>query len=76
MRAATGAAVLASNGAAWGLATGIILCLVVYGRNFFRGEPDATFEAMLRAQGGAGRRELTSHGPQPSTEALVECIVQ
>ena len=46
------AAVLASNGAAWGLATGVILCLVVYGRDFFRGEPDATFEAMLRAQEG------------------------
>ena len=46
------AAVLASNGAAWGLATGVILCLVVYGRDFFRGEPDATFKAMLRAQEG------------------------
>ena len=46
------AAVLASNGAAWGLATGVILCLVVYGRDFFRGEPDATFGAMLRAQEG------------------------
>ena len=46
------AAVLASNGAAWGLATGVILCLVVYGRDFFRGEPDATFGAMLRVQEG------------------------
>ncbi|WP_460688495.1 hypothetical protein [Nesterenkonia suensis] len=30
-------------GAAWGLGVGILLCLVIYGRDFFRGENDGTF---------------------------------
>ncbi|MFE3458294.1 hypothetical protein ACFXKD_12185 [Nocardiopsis aegyptia] len=33
-------AVLALNGAAWGFAVGIVLCLLVYGRRFFSGEDD------------------------------------
>lgn len=37
--------VLALQGAAWGLAVGIVLCLLVYGKNFFRGEVDGTFTA-------------------------------
>ena len=36
-------AVLATRGAAWGFAVGVILCLLVYGRDFFRGEVDKTF---------------------------------
>ena len=39
------AGVLALQGAAWGLTTGIILCLLIYGRQFFRGENDGTFAA-------------------------------
>lgn len=37
------AAVIATRGAAWGFAVGVILCLLVYGRDFFRGEVDRTF---------------------------------
>ncbi|MCJ8140864.1 hypothetical protein [Falsirhodobacter halotolerans] len=37
------AAVLATRGAAWAFAAGILLCLLIYGRDFFRGEWDDTF---------------------------------
>ena len=37
------AAVLCIKGAAWGFAVGIVLCLLIYGRDFFRGEVDGTF---------------------------------
>jgi hypothetical protein len=33
-------AILAMNGAAWGFVAGIVLCLLVYGSRFFRGEDD------------------------------------
>lgn len=36
-------AVLATRGAAWAFASGILLCLLIYGRDFFRGETDGTF---------------------------------
>jgi len=36
-------AVLCIKGAAWGFAVGIILCLLIYGKHFFRGEIDNTF---------------------------------
>ncbi|WP_050182845.1 hypothetical protein [Domibacillus robiginosus] len=37
------AAVLAIKGAAWAFAVGIILCFLIYGKNFFVGENDGTF---------------------------------
>lgn len=37
------AGALALLGAAWGLGVGILLCLAIYGRDFFRGEDDGTF---------------------------------
>ncbi|MFP2771058.1 hypothetical protein [Oceanisphaera sp. KMM 10153] len=37
------AAVLATRGATWAFAVGVVLCLLVYGRDFFKGEEDATF---------------------------------
>lgn len=37
------AAVLCIKGAAWGFGVGIILCILIYGREFFRGEVDGTF---------------------------------
>lgn len=37
------AAVLAIKGAAWAFAVGIILCFLIYGKNFFTGENDGTF---------------------------------
>ncbi|MDN4492255.1 hypothetical protein [Ureibacillus aquaedulcis] len=36
-------AVLCIKGAAWGFAVGILLCLLIYGKNFFKGEVDNTF---------------------------------
>ncbi|HEY0275770.1 MAG TPA: hypothetical protein VGC31_06840 [Paenirhodobacter sp.] len=36
-------AVLATRGAGWAFATGVLLCLLIYGRNFFKGEIDRTF---------------------------------
>lgn len=37
------AAVLATRGAAWAFGVGVVLCLLVYGRDFFKGEKDSTF---------------------------------
>ncbi|MFP3918852.1 hypothetical protein U5N28_13705 [Lysinibacillus telephonicus] len=36
-------AILCIKGAAWAFAAGIILCLLIYGKNFFKGEVDNTF---------------------------------
>nr|WP_225321721.1 hypothetical protein [Psychrobacillus sp. AK 1817] len=36
-------AVLCIKGAAWAFAVGIILCLLIYGKDFFKGEVDNTF---------------------------------
>lgn len=37
-------AVLATKGAAWGFAVGIILCALIYGKDFLRGESDGLFQ--------------------------------
>lgn len=37
------AAILATKGATWAFAAGILLCALIYGRQFFRGENDRTF---------------------------------
>ncbi|KKB39978.1 membrane protein [Bacillus thermotolerans] len=37
-------AVLCIKGAAWAFATGVILCLLIYGKDFFKGEVDETFK--------------------------------
>lgn len=36
-------AILCIKGAAWAFVAGIILCLLIYGKNFFKGEVDNTF---------------------------------
>jgi hypothetical protein len=36
-------AVLATKGATWAFAVGILLCLLIYGKHFFSGENDQTF---------------------------------
>jgi hypothetical protein len=36
-------AVLAVKGASWAFAIGVVLCLLIYGKNFFKGENDKTF---------------------------------
>ncbi|GHD10803.1 hypothetical protein [Zhihengliuella salsuginis] len=38
------AAVLATNGASWGFFTGILLCLLIYGKRFFAGENDGLIQ--------------------------------
>jgi hypothetical protein len=40
-------AVLAIKGASWAFAIGVVLCLLIYGKNFFRGENDRTFSRDL-----------------------------
>ncbi|WP_236187344.1 hypothetical protein [Pseudomonas protegens] len=42
-------AVLAIKGASWGFAIGVVLCLLIYGKNFFKGENDRTFSKDLGA---------------------------
>ncbi len=37
------AAILVVKGAAWAFAVGVILCLLIYGKQFFEGENDQTF---------------------------------
>lgn len=37
------AAILSIQGAAWAFAAGILLCFLIYGKNFFEGEVDYTF---------------------------------
>lgn len=37
------AAILSIKGASWAFAAGIILCLLIYGKDFFKGEVDYTF---------------------------------
>ncbi|AGH46161.1 hypothetical protein C427_4056 [Paraglaciecola psychrophila 170] len=34
------AAILVTKGATWAFAVGILLVLLIYGKNFFKGEPD------------------------------------
>lgn len=42
-------AVLAIKGASWGFAIGVVLCLLIYGKNFFKGENDKTFSKDLNS---------------------------
>lgn len=41
-------AVLATKGAAWAFAVGIVLCILIYGKQFFTGENDETFTKDLK----------------------------
>ena len=42
-------AVLAIKGASWAFGIGVVLCLLIYGKNFFKGEVDGTFAKYLKA---------------------------
>jgi hypothetical protein len=44
-------AVLAIKGASWAFGIGVVLCLLIYGKNFFKGEVDGTFAKDLKAAG-------------------------
>ena len=41
-------AVLAIKGASWAFGIGVVLCLLIYGKNFFKGEVDGTFAKDLK----------------------------
>ncbi|WP_047289569.1 membrane protein [Pseudomonas protegens] len=57
-------AVLAIKGASWGFAIGVVLCLLIYGKNFFKGENDRTFSKDL------GSADATpAPGAQPGPQA-------
>lgn len=45
-------AVLAIKGASWAFGIGVVLCLLIYGKNFFKGEVDGTFAKDVKAVGG------------------------
>ena len=40
-------AVLVLKGASWGFGVGVVLCLLIYGKHFFRGENDKVFSKDL-----------------------------
>jgi hypothetical protein len=40
---------LTIKGASWAFAIGVGLCLLIYGKNFFKGENDGTFSKDLKA---------------------------
>ena len=42
-------AVLAIKGASRAFGNGVVLCLLIYGKNFFKGEVDGTFAKYLKA---------------------------
>ncbi|KWU48258.1 hypothetical protein [Pseudomonas palleroniana] len=46
-------AVLAIKGASWAFGIGVVLCLLIYGKNFFKGEVDGTFAAHTKPAKGA-----------------------
>jgi hypothetical protein len=45
------AAILVTKGAAWAFAVGIILVLLIYGKNFFKGDPDKNFNPTTLSDG-------------------------
>jgi hypothetical protein len=53
-------AILAMNGAAWGFVAGIVLCLLVYGSRFFRGEDDGVIR----------------HDDEPAPQAAADTVRQ
>ncbi|MFC0186776.1 hypothetical protein ACFFJY_00685 [Fictibacillus aquaticus] len=48
-------AVLATKGAAWGFVVGILLCLLIYGKQFFKGEEDGTFTSENNVEKSANK---------------------
>ena len=56
-------AVLVLKGASWGFGVGVVLCLLIYGKNFFRGENDKVFSKDL------DKPELPVSAPAQSCES-------
>ncbi len=67
-------AVLAIKGASWGFAIGVVLCLLIYGKNFFKGENDRTFSKDLGAA-DATAVPGAQPGPQAKPARAVESEV-
>jgi len=67
-------AVLAIKGASWGFAIGVVLCLLIYGKNFFKGENDRTFSKDLGAA-DATPVPGAQPGPQAKPARAVESEV-
>lgn len=49
-------AVLATKGASWAFAVGIVLCFLIYGKDFFRGENDGLFQTANHDQNRSERK--------------------
>lgn len=67
-------AVLAIKGASWGFAIGVVLCLLIYGKNFFKGENDRTFSKDLGCADASPVPGAQS-GPQAQPARAVESEV-
>jgi hypothetical protein len=62
-------AVLAVKGASWAFAIGVVLCLLIYGKNFFKGENDKTFTKDLVAS------DAKPVVAKPAVRAVPETVV-
>ncbi|MDB5983825.1 MAG: hypothetical protein JWQ69_4840 [Pseudomonas sp.] len=62
-------AVLAVKGASWAFAIGVVLCLLIYGKNFFKGENDKTFTKDVTAA------DAKPVGVKPAVRAVPEVVV-
>ena len=51
-------AVLAIKGASWAFGIGVVLCLLIYGKNFFKGEVDGTFAKDLKSVDGKPGKDV------------------
>ncbi|MDB6146299.1 MAG: hypothetical protein JWP80_5343 [Pseudomonas sp.] len=62
-------AVLAVKGASWAFAIGVVLCLLIYGKNFFKGENDKTFTKDVTAA------DAKPAAVKPAVRAVPETVV-
>ena len=65
------AAVLATNGAAWGFAAGIILTLLIHSRDFFKSDDDGVF-AVSSEETAAELEEIVAGAPTATEAARLE----
>jgi hypothetical protein len=63
-------AVLAVKGASWAFAVGVVLCLLIYGKNFFRGEVDKTFSRDLNLPAPAAIEPVEAAPSPRAVEAI------
>ncbi|WP_397451087.1 hypothetical protein [Pseudomonas sp. NA-150] len=65
-------AVLAVKGASWAFAIGVVLCLLIYGKNFFKGENDKTFTKDLTTTDAPVVKPVVVEPARVAAEALVD----